>query len=35
MDGRNKCFYSEIKMAASKQVTKVAENGVSMLGNKA
>ena len=35
MDGRNKSFYSEIKMAASKQVAKMTENGVSMLGNKA
>ena len=35
MDGLNKYFYSEIKMAASKQVAKVTENAVAMLGNKA
>ena len=35
MDSRNKCFYSEIKMAARKQVVKVTKNGLSMLEKKA
>ena len=35
MDGKTRFCNSVIKMAANKQVAKVTENGVSMLGNKA